>query len=216
MKYLIHLVFTLALVGCDQTPDASNSTDKDAGIADSGGAGAGAAPAPAEAPAGGVAQDLKAQVFQFGIYKATKKGRITNSSETNTGKVVRKPTLEHVSMTDRIPLLKDTYFGLQYRLWNLPTEVTVKRVMPLRSVLIHPEMTLPDGSRSSGWDRSVKGIVKSQQVLGFDGYAFNEDYELVEGDWIFQVWYQDQKLIERKFVSVQPEQEKAAEPAAKE
>ena len=114
MKYLIHLAFMLALVGCDQTSDVTSNTDKDAGITNS--AGTGAAPSPAEAPAGGVAQDLKAQVFQFGIYKATKKGRVTDSTETNTGKVVRKPVLEHVSMTDRIPLVKDTYFGLQYRL----------------------------------------------------------------------------------------------------
>ncbi len=38
----------------------------------------------------------------------------------------------------------------------------------------------------------------------------------MEGDWIFQIWYQDQKLVERKFVSVQPQPEKAAESAEKE
>ena len=155
-------------------------------------------------------------VFQFGIYKANKKGQITTSKATNTGKVVRSPVLEHVSMTDRIPLAKDTYFGYQFRLWNLPPEAMIKPVMKLRKVLIHPEMTLPDGSKSTGWDRSFKGRVETQQVIGFDGYAFNEDYELVEGDWIFQVWYQDQKLVERKFVSVQPKPENAAEPAEKE
>lgn len=211
MKYLIPLTLMFALVGCDPTPDVTDSGDKDTGIANA--TGGGEAQAAAEAPAGDAAQGLKAQVFQFGIYTATKKGRIGESSQTNTGKVVRKPVLEHASMTDRIPLDKDTYFGFQYRVWNLPTEVTVKRVMPLRSVLIHPEMTLPDGSTSTGWDRSKKGIVKSQQVLGFDGYAFNEDYELVEGDWIFQVWYQDQKLVERKFVTVPPKQGKTAESA---
>jgi hypothetical protein len=197
-----------ALVGCDPTPDIDKNSGENAGMA-----GAGEARAAVEAPPDDVAPGPRASVFQFGIYTATKKGRIGESSQTNTGKVIRKPVLEHASMTDRIPLVKGTYFGFQYRLWNLPTEVTVKRVMPLRSVLIHPEMTLPDGSTSSGWDRSKKGIVKSQQVLGFDGYAFNEDYELVEGDWIFQVWYQDQKLVERKFVTVPSKAEKAAEAA---
>jgi hypothetical protein len=211
MKYLIPLTLLFALVGCDQTPDVTDSTDIDAGVANA--TGAGVAQAAAEATAGDAAQGLKAQVFQFGIYTAEKKGRIRESSQTNTGKVIRKPVLEHASMTDRIPLEKDTYFGFQYRLWNLPTEVTVKRVMELRSVLIHSEMTLPDGSTSTGWDRSKKGIVKSQQVLGFDGYAFNEDYELVEGDWVFQIWYRDQKLVERKFVTVPPGEEKTAETA---
>jgi len=203
-----------ALAGCEQAMDTGapdqNTATASANVADK------AWPQGGSETPDSQTKGPEAQVFQFGIYKATKKGRIANSAATNTGKVVRKPVLEHVSMTDRIPLVKDTYFGLQYRLWNLPTEVTVKRVMELRSVLIHPEMTLPDGSKSTGWDRPVKGIVKSQQVLGFDGYTFNEDYELVEGDWIFQVWYQDQKLVERKFVSVQPKPETAAERAEKE
>jgi hypothetical protein len=77
-------------------------------------------------------------------------------------------------------------------------------------------MTLPDGSKSTGWDRSFKGKVETQQVIGFDGYAFNEDYELVEGDWIFQIWYNDQKLVERKFYTVPPKPENATEPADKE
>jgi hypothetical protein len=211
MKYLMQLAFMLALLGCDPTPDVTNRTDKDAGIANA--TGTGEAQAAADAPAGDAAQGLKAQVFQFGIYKAEKKGRIGESSDTNTGKVIRKPVLEHVKMADHVPLEKDIYFGFQYRLWNLPTEAMVKPIMELRSVLIHPEMTLPDGSKSTGWDRPVRGIVKSQQVIGFDGYAFNEDYELVEGDWVFQIWYQDQKLVERKFATVRPEEEKPVEAA---
>jgi hypothetical protein len=204
MKYLIACLIAAVLAGCDQTSDISDNIDKDDGIANA--TGAGEASTAVEAPAGGQTQELKAQVFQFGIYTAEKKGRIGESAETNTGKVVRKPVLEHESMTDRIPLEMDTYFGIQYRLWNLPTEVMTKRVMELRSVLIHPEMTLPDGSTSTGWDRSKKGIVKSRQVLGFEGYAFNEDYELVEGDWIFQVWFQDRLLVERTFVTYWPEE----------
>jgi len=212
MKYLIPLTFMFALAGCEQAAD-TGTPDQDAASANVTAKAwpQGSSEAP-DTPAGGI----KANVFQFGIYKATKKGQITTSSATNTGKIVRKPTLEHVSMTDRIPLVKDTYFGYQFRLWNLPPEAMVKPVLPLRKVLIHPEMILPDGSKSTGWDRSFKGRVETQQVIGFDGYAFNEDYELVEGDWIFQVWYQDQKLVERKFVTVQPQPEKAAEPAEKE
>jgi hypothetical protein len=52
--------------------------------------------------------------------------------------------------------------------------------------------------------------------MGFDGYGFNEDYELVEGDWTFQIWYQDKKLIERKFVSYRPDPEKVSATAEKE
>lgn len=202
MNRLIPIILAVALSACDQPANTTTEPAVDT---------AGAAQQPA-APA----PELKSQVFQFGIYKAVKKGQIRESTETNTGKVMRKPTLEHEKMTDRIPLVKDTYFGFQYRLWNLPPEVMIKPVMPLRKVLIHPEMTLPDGSTTTGWDRTFKGRVQTQQVMGFDGYGFNEDYELVEGDWIFQVWYQDRKLIERKFVTYHPKAAQAAAATEKE
>ncbi len=153
----------------------------------------------------GLSEPPESHVFQFGLYKAIRKGMVKDSSQTNTGKVVRKPQLEHVRMTDRIPLVKNTYFGYQFRLFKLPPEALISPVMRLRKVLIHPEMTLPDGSKTTGWDRPFKGRVETQQVMGFDGYVFNEDYELVEGDWIFQLWYKDKKLIERKFIAVRPE-----------
>ena len=215
MKRVILLVFIATLAGCDQAadtgmPEPQDSTAGSANVADT------------EQPGGssetpdGQSEGPRAHVFQFGLYKAIRKGKVGTSTETNTGKVVRKPKLEHVSMTDRIPLVKDTYFGYQYRLFKLPPEALVKPFIELRKVLVHPEMTLPDGSRTTGWDRTFKGRVETQQVMGFDGYAFNEDYELVEGDWIFQIWYQDKKLIERKFVSVQPQQAQAAKESDKE
>jgi hypothetical protein len=214
MKYLIPLTFMFALAGCEQATE-TGTPDQGATTASANVAATGTDEGSSQAP-DSPARELKGQVFQFGIYKATKKGRIADSAETDTGKVERKPVLEHVSMTDRIPLVKGTYFGYQFRLFNLPPEAMIKPVMELRKVLIHPEMTLPDGTKSTGWDRTFKGRVETQQVVGFDGYGFHEDYELVEGDWIFQIWYQDQKLIERKFVTVQPQPEQAAEAAAKE
>ena len=210
MKHVISLALLVALAGCEQAADSVAPGQDSANLVGEVPSTAGSAAPDSQT------QDIKTSVFQFGIYKATRKGQVTTSSTSNTGKVVRKPTLEHVSMTDRIPLVKDTWFGYQLRLWNLPPEAMVKPVMKLRKVLTHPEMTLPDGSTTTGYDRPFKGRVETQQVMVFDGYGFHEDYELVEGDWIFQVWYQDQKLVERKFYTVQPQPEKAAESAEKE
>jgi len=51
-------------------------------------------------------------------------------------------------------------------------------------------------------------------VTALDAYALSEDYELVEGDWTFQLWYQGQLLIEQKFTTYWPEEEKPAHPPA--
>jgi len=215
MKRMLLLALAVALAACDQATD-SGAQDKAAATAGAANVADTAQPREGSQTPAGQPRELKAHVFQFGIYRAVRKGQIKDSPETNTGKVVRKPTLEHEKTTDRVPLVKDTYFGYQFRLFNLPPEAMIKPVMELRKVLIHPPMTLPDGSTATGWDHPFKARVETQQVLGFDGYGFNEDYELVEGDWTFQIWYKDRKLIERKFVSYHPQQDKTAEPPEKE
>ena len=223
MKYLITCLIVAALAGCDKTADTTGKPDTDSGTADTAIA---TATEQADAPAGAAPETVKdprGRVFEHGIYNALRKGRPRDEITANTGKVINKPVLELAEQTDRIPLVKGTYFAYRYRLLNLPKYVVMKPVVELRKVLVHPEMTLPDGSTATGSDRVIKGRTSAGQVIGFDGYAFNEDYELVEGEWIFQIWYQDQMLVEQTFTTYWPEEEaeadtgseqQAAEPAA--
>ena len=200
MKYLMTCLIVAALAGCDQAsntigkPDADSSTANTAIVttADQ------AAPADVKEPHG--------RVFEHGIYAAMRKGRVRDEITANTGKVINKPVLELSEQTDRIPLVKGTYFAYRYRILNLPKDVAKRPAVELRKVLVHPEMTLPDGSTATGSDRTFKGRTSVGQVIGFDGYAFNEDYELVEGEWTFQIWFQDQKLVEQIFTMYWPEE----------
>ena len=50
----------------------------------------------------------------------------------------------------------------------------------------------------------ITGKVLYGQVVAYTGYGLNEDYEIVEGDWIFQIWYEDKKMIEQKFTTYWP------------
>lgn len=54
--------------------------------------------------------------------------------------------------------------------------------------------------------------VSSNHVIVYTGYGFDEDYELVEGDWVFEIRHEDKKLIEQKFVTYVPDKEVIAEP----
>ena len=195
MKYLFVFVMTAFLMGCDQGAE-NKATEK----------------------AQAAVKVTKGHVFEYGIYGAQRKGRVLDSMTTNTGKVVTRPVLELSETTDRIPLVKGTYFAYRYRITNIPKEDAKKPTADIRKVLVHPEMTLPDGSKSTGWDRMVRGRTSVGQVIAFDGYVFNEDYELVEGEWTFQIWYRDKMMVEQKFTAYQPEEaskeSKAVAPAA--
>jgi hypothetical protein len=223
MKYLITCLIVAALAGCDKASDTPGKPDADSGAAD---AVITTAADPADAQAEVVPEavaDPSGHVFEYGVYSVLRKGRVRDEITANTGKVINKPVLDLAEQTDRIPLVKGTYFAYRYRILDLPKEVAIKPVAELRKVIIHPEMTLPDGTTATGSDRTFKARTSARKVVGFDGYAFNEDYELVEGDWTFQIWFQDQMLVEQIFTMYWPEEgaeadtgseQQAAEPAA--
>ena len=147
------------------------------------------------------------RVLQYGIYELVRGGNVVDSKVTTTGKAVSGVTIQQVEQTERIPAKKDVYFSYQYRLSHLKLKKGAENgVINLTRKLKHPPITLPDGSVKSGSEYMIKGKVRRGEVFAFDGYAFNEDYELVEGEWVFQIWHKDIKLVEQKFISYFPEE----------
>ena len=150
------------------------------------------------------AQDLSqapsGKILQYGIYTLVSGGEIVNSKKSSTGKSVSKPVITRDRQTDRIPLIKDKYMAYQYRLSNLPDLRRIK----LRRVLVHPPINLPDGTITTGSDFILNRKVERNEVFAFDAYALNEEYEMVVGDWIFQIWYQDRMLLEQRFSTYRP------------
>jgi hypothetical protein len=147
--------------------------------------------------------ELKAKVIKAGLFKVIRSGGLVNSTNTSTGKAISKPVIQMVKTTNRIPLVKDAHMSLQYRIWNLPEQPAY---IKLRRVLKHPAMTLPDGKVSTGSDYMINGHVSIGQVIAYTGDGLNEEYEMLEGEWTFQIWYQDKKLVEQTFVTYWPDE----------
>lgn len=198
MKYLIPVALLLILSGCGKnTPESQGSTEV---VASSGSAASGKTPGDLDKP-------LKGKVSRPGLYRLVRSGGIINDPSTGTGKSVVKPVVELVKTTQRIPLIKSGQMYFQYRIWPLPAQPAH---VDLRRVVKHPKMTLPDGSVSTGSDRMIKGKISSNQVIAYTGYGLDEDYELVEGEWVFEIWYQDEKVIEQKFTTYRPDEAEIA------
>ena len=186
MKYLIPIALLLALCGCERNSSAPQDSDNDLSYLD---------------------QPLKGKVTQRGLYKLVRSKGVIDDPNTGTGKAVSNPVIQQVKSTERIPLIRGGQMYFQYRIWPLPDQ---PRSVKLRRVLKHPEMTLPDGSVSTGSDYLIKGKITSNQAIGYTGYGLDEDYELIEGDWVFEIWYQDKKLIEQTFTTYWPTEEEIA------
>jgi len=151
-------------------------------------------------------KEVTGRVLQYGLYTLVKGGEIVDDPKTTTGKGVSKPVITRDRTVERIPLVRDKYMAYQYRLSNLPGKGRVK----LRRVLKHPEFKLPDGTTSTGSDFTIIKKLDRGKVFAYDAYALNEDYEMVEGEWVFQIWYKGDKLVEQKFTTYHPGEEEMA------
>jgi len=188
MKILIPIVLLLALCGCEKNPsqpqdDISVVVSKEMNYLE---------------------KPKTARVSQHGLYRLVRSGGLINDANTSTGKAISNPVIERVKTTERIPLIKGAQMYLQFRIWYFPD---IPAHVDLRRVLKHPPMKLPDGSVSTGSDYIIKGKVSVNQVIGFTGYGLDEDYEMVEGDWIFEIWHENNKLVEQKFTTYRPDEE---------
>jgi hypothetical protein len=190
MKCLIPFFVMVVLTGCDRTPETSQDP---------------ASNSVTETQAAEGHDVTSGRVIRAGIFKAVHEGKLLEDTSGTTGKSLKSLTLEFVRQAERIPLVKGTYLGYQYRISRLPPELENKREIELRRVLIHPEMMLPDGSTTTGSDYIVRRKIRLGQVNSYDAYGFHEDYEMVEGDWTFQIWHKDNKLVEQTFTTYRPE-----------
>ena len=151
-------------------------------------------------------KQVTGRVLQYGLYTLVKGGEIIDDAKTTTGKGVSKPIITRDRTVERIPLVRNKYMAYQYRLSNISDKSRVR----LRRVLMHPEFKLPDGSTTTGSDFNIVKKVNRGKVFAYDAYALNEDYEMVEGEWIFQIWYKGDKLVEQRFITYQPDEEEMA------
>ena len=207
MKYLISFFVAAVLAGYDRTPDASQNPASGSGIGNETTA---AATAPESSTETQTAEENvvpSGRVIRAGIFKAVHEGRLLEDTSGTTGKSLKSLTLEFVMPAERIPLVKGTYLGFQYRISSLPPELENTKEIALRRVLVHPQMTLPDGSITTGSNYTVTRKIKLGQVNSYDAYGFHEDYELVDGKWIFQLWSGDRMLVEQTFTTYWPDDE---------
>lgn len=134
-------------------------------------------------------------VTRYGIYEVLRTGPLVDNPNTNTGKTHSASTIQLIEQTDRVPISKGIYFGFQTRIEPLPGKAFIK----LKKVVTHPEMVLPDGSTTSGYQVNETKKVSSGVAFTTSGYSLDEDYELVAGDWAFQYWFEDTLLVEQRF-----------------
>src|SRR5215472_8625444 len=140
---------------------------------------------------------VKGEVLEFGTYKVTAQ-KPDVQAPTGSGKqespVHIVTTVQFLEHTNYIVARKGTGFGFSYKLTGLPDGHIV-----LDFETIHPAFTLPDGSKDSGRVLHAScepevGVWESTM-----GYHFDEDFEMVKGDWVMSIYYNKKQLVSQTF-----------------
>lgn len=140
----------------------------------------------------------KAEITEFGYYKKiTEQERHRNIAST-TGYVKSGGEVELEQSTNEIPLKLDRLFGFKFRIEGFAG----KEAAQLKLVVVHPQIRRPNGSTSTGYSYPVLLPVNNGVIDNQSGYSIDHDYEMVEGDWTFEYWYNSEKLLSKTFKTV--------------
>lgn len=106
--------------------------------------------------------------------------------------------VEFLNRTNQIIASKGSSFGFSYKLTNLPTNKLVR----LNVETTHPEFILPDGKKDSGRILQIHCQTTNGVWNHRVGYRFDDDFEMVDGEWKFTIYSAEGATILTKSFTV--------------
>lgn len=135
------------------------------------------------------------KVLAFGIYSLENEvSRVEPNSPSGRARNVSATVL--VKKTEDIPLQLGTKFGFCFSLDAVGTNGTIE----LKQHVTHPEMTRSDGSKISSYTMPAFVKVTGGHGEGCIGYGLNYPFEVVPGNWKFELSLGDNLILQQGFV----------------
>lgn len=137
---------------------------------------------------------VQVQIESFGTYQAEVKRVVSNpNAPSGYSNEIGKTSL--IKKTDRIPLRKGLTFGVDV----LPIGQNKGRPVRLKYAWRFPAPGLknPETGKTSLRDETLGEFVfgDSRIIL----YTFDVDFEMLPGQWLFEIWDGEKKLAEKSF-----------------
>ena len=146
-------------------------------------------------------QAISVQITRFGIVDAELGDDVVEAPTTTTGALLDVVSTRYVANTNRIPATLGTSFGIDYAVWGAPRGTPV--TLEMRTV--HSLMTNPNTGRAttvSIWQWETQAGYRDGRI-----YTLEYDWEVVPGDWSFEI-YHEGKLVEKQdFILYDPDLE---------
>ena len=135
------------------------------------------------------------EVIQSGLYTATI-ARQDSSLGSPTGKAAMLDSPTFYSDAARVPAQIGVRFGFQYRLVGSPSG----RDVPLRGVWHIPAPGITNPVSGNTYRESARDFTAPIGDTQIHGYGFDQPWEIVEGNWVLEIWHGKRLLASRTFV----------------
>ena len=128
-----------------------------------------------------LAGDVYTEIVDYGIYTHGKDWKMAKT-------------------TTNIPMKLGTRFGVLFNLKGKPEGTKVK----LRNITIYPKQGLTNPKTGKTYHKNE--FYFTYTIGGINGHlhGFDEPLEMVSGQWIFQIWDGNNKILEKTFTTYKP------------
>jgi hypothetical protein len=133
-------------------------------------------------------------IVDTGIYTIVT-GEVTADPNAPTGAIAAVTTVTNVEKTTTIPGRLGLEFGLRYVIVGEPAGAEV----PLDFVISYPAPGLVDPAEPEPLRESRYARQKKIGETIYLGYGFENAWEIVPGEWSFEIWFEGKKLARQDF-----------------
>ena len=148
-------------------------------------------------PAWAQAQVRGIEIVQYGIYTADLQ---SSKRDVQGVKQSISTNFRLAATTTTVPAQLGLRFGIEYKVVGAPSGKTVS----LKSVMVYPAVGLRSPAVSQPIFRNETTVTPKIGKITYEGYRFDDEWELVPGPWTIQLWYGDRKLAEKTFTVTAP------------
>jgi len=140
-----------------------------------------------------------AEIVGFGIFDAS---TTVNQRGFTPSKLAKDDVrgIRFMEYTTDIPTELGVNFGFQYIINSSPKGKPIR----VTTVIKFPEGGLQrPGARLYIESRETHDVIIGKKAL--HGYGFDEEWEMVPGTWIFELWHREARLIKKTFSIYMPD-----------
>lgn len=143
-----------------------------------------------------------AETLAYGTFNSSERTRFSKGPTENAPRVDSVEKYRFEDFTTRIPMVLGTEFGIEYQVNTKPKG----RPIDITTIILFPEPGLKQpGGRKYKRSKETERVTIGEPHL--HGYGFDEPWELLPGEWVFEVWHKKSRLVKKTFTVYDPNEE---------